>query len=650
MHKILNRTHRAENIDLLKARDYYFQKARVANNKVRNICLLAPILLTVGGMILGSVFNFSDDDNWLDVIVGITAIIAFIADIFVQRYINVEMDRSNTLREEYDVRVLGIKRNLFFGNNSDEGIRELVKVSEFVPDGGKYEVWYRETFSDDDTSNAIAMCMDNTIYTYHVYSAYATLIRNRLCMVAAFFVLYTAWYMLTPDDYFVTMVNPFMLFIALFDWIKELVGSFIVSEEQIGSAGNVIDYVKSNKDQILSDYESKETILRSIEDIVYSNRAQSLFIPKVIRDKFLKNTCVYYRDLDEIKSLYWKDNVTKPEKPEDYEIPAAVTGAPESFGKISGTEVVNMRQIHDALLSMLDDVRSALDEKNIRYMLDGGTLIGAMRKSNNGSFLAWDDDVDLSLESDTVEEAIEAIRAKFGDKYEIQDYDSEKYYSPRLSRFRVRMKNSESFIDEKDSELFELYESRGLFLDVYAYSPILVNKSIDSLYRKIFIHPLHKKIRLAEKEWKTNGKRPKDLKKFNALKEKYMDRAKRYHDYAKCRDYYAYEPHYIEDLKNPGPYIRKEDLYGKEGSEKNFASFENRRFEVPVNPEAVLSAFYGKDWERSPYVPISELRKPKEGSSDAFNIHMYSEDTFDSSKYKHVKSVYIKGKTYQVEK
>ena len=649
MHKILNRTHRRENIDLLKARDYYFQKARIANNRYRVVCLLAPIGLTVLCMVLGTFFNISDDDDWLDAIVGIVAIIAFIIDIFIQRYISEEMEKSNTLREEYDVRVLGIKRNLFFGNNSEEEIKELVKVSEFVPDGGKYEVWYREIFSEDDTANAIVLCMDNTIYTYHVYREYAKFILKILIAVAIFFVLYTAWFMLTPDDYFVAMVNPFMLFIAIFDCIKEMVSWFIVSEEQSESAGNMIEHVKNHKDQILSDSESSETILRSIEDIVYSNRDQSLFIPKYIRDKFLDNKCIYYKDLDEIKSIYWKDKVSKPEKPEDYEIPATVTNASGITESVGNTDVVNMQQIHEALLSMLDDVKAVLDEKNIRFMLDGGTLIGAMRKSNNNSFLAWDDDVDISLESHTAKAAMEAIREKYGDKYEIQDYYSEDYYSPRLSRFRVRMKNSESFIDEKDSELFELYESRGLFLDVYAYSPILVNRFIDGMCRRFVFHTIHKKIRAAETKWRTGGKKTKDLKRFLKLKAKYMDLSKRYLDKAKCNDFYCYEPHYIEDLKKPGPYIRKEDLYGKNDSQKEFAMFEDRRFEVPVNSDAVLSAFYGEEWERSPYVPLSVLKKPVEGSKETFNIHMYSEDTFDSSKYKHVKNVYIKGKTYSTE-
>ena len=32
MHKILNRTHKKRNIDILKARDYYFDKVRLSNN------------------------------------------------------------------------------------------------------------------------------------------------------------------------------------------------------------------------------------------------------------------------------------------------------------------------------------------------------------------------------------------------------------------------------------------------------------------------------------------------------------------------------------------------------------------------------------------------------------------------------------------
>ena len=676
MHKILNRTHRIENINILKARDYYFDKARRANNVFRRICLFAPIAVTLICMIFGSIKNISDDDTWLDVIVGITAIVAFIIDSFIQKYIDDVMEKSNILREEYDCRVLGIKKNLFCGNNSDQEIEDLTKVSRLVPDSSKYEVWYRETFSQDDTNNAICMMMDNTIYTKWVYKDYKEQVLTRLLLLTFGFLMYTLWFISTPSDYFVAMVNPFMLFIALFDGIKELVGSYIVSKSQVKSTENLIDYVKNNKDTILSGYESPETILRSIEDLVISNREKSLFIPKRTRKKYLKNGNDYYKELDEIKTLYWGNDVSKPKEPKDYEIPANVTPPVVGDPPVIDVEhpVVNLEQVHEELLQMLDEVKQVLDEANIRFMLDGGTLIGAIRASNNNSFLPWDDDVDISIKSEDVSKAMEIIRNKLKDRYIVQDYKSENYYSPRLSRFRIRQLNTRSVIDEKDSEFFELYKSRGLFLDVYAFSPILVNRFVDGLYRVLIINPIHRRIRKAETQWKIKDKKSRSMKKYAELREKYRFWADLYVNHAACTKYYAYEPHYMEKgwkgngkivqllkevdwIKNildnmmvPGPYIKCEDMYGKTGQERNYQQFENRTFEVPINPGAVLEKFYGENWEKSPYIDIKDIKAKQTTDSDGQQQcnHMYSIDSFDSSRYKHVKAIYIQDRVYEV--
>ncbi|MEE3495227.1 MAG: S-4TM family putative pore-forming effector [Butyrivibrio sp.] len=655
MHKILNRTHKKRNIDILKARDYYFDKVRLSNNVFRKLCLLAPIGLSVILMIFGTVVDVHEKDDWLDIIVGITAVVAFVIDLFIQKSMSENLEKSNILREEYDCKVLGIKRNLFLGRHSKSEMDELISMSEYVKDGSKYEVWYRETFSDDDTANAICLAMDNTIYSFHAYRSYKSQLVGKMVFLVCVFLLYTAWYQFTPDDYFVAMVNPFVLFIAMFDAVKELISSILVSSEQVKSTENVINYIEKNKSEILSDYEGHETILRSLEDIVYYNRVNSLILPKRTRKKFLSNGNEYYKDLDKIKNKYWEGKtVYKPELPKDYEIPAAATG----IDGVDDSYVVNMEAIHDELLVMLKDTKKVLDKCNISILLDGGTLLGAAR---NNKYLPWDDDVDIAIKTKDVDRVIEELSKdeEFLKKYEIQDYYTEKYYSPRLSRLRIRQKNDHSFIDEKDSELFELYEKRGLFLDIYAYSPVLVNVVIDYLYRLFFICPIHKRIRKTETNWKIKPSKEKYLARFEKQKKVYMDRSDWYKKHAKCEKYYAYEPHYLEfgwmlrgrvgklikkidvlkdflaSLPIPGVYIKGKDLFGEPGQEKQYMQFEDAMYEVPSNVDSVLSIYYGEDWMQSPYKKLDELPIDNNGIQ-------YSMDRFDATRYKHAKAVYIK--------
>ena len=58
MHRILRETHKKENIDLLKARDAYFDKARKQNNRYRTICLMTPIILSLAGTIIIVISHF----------------------------------------------------------------------------------------------------------------------------------------------------------------------------------------------------------------------------------------------------------------------------------------------------------------------------------------------------------------------------------------------------------------------------------------------------------------------------------------------------------------------------------------------------------------------------------------------------------------
>ena len=89
MHKILINTHKESNINILKARDYYFDKARFINNRLRKACLLGPIVVSVAGMFLVPVLRKLSYDvsaqwleSYLDVLVGCIAISAFIIDLY----------------------------------------------------------------------------------------------------------------------------------------------------------------------------------------------------------------------------------------------------------------------------------------------------------------------------------------------------------------------------------------------------------------------------------------------------------------------------------------------------------------------------------------------------------------------------------------
>lgn len=611
MHKILVDTHREENIDLLKARDYYFDTAkRIERFKKFFVNLPAAILIgsyVVLGVLFFLKFRFSlaaydkiDGfvNDYLEYIIGFVTITVFFISLVMDKVISERKEISNMLREEYDVRVFGLKKNMFAYNSKEKDIDKYLRKAKYVKDYYKYEVWYGEVFCDDRNKNILCCQMDNIIYTYYVYGdMYKVFVKKFIACV----LLMAAVIVISLN-----LVNPFLVFFAFVEVLETVWDEISTCKEMKEKNEILINIVgdESKKDIIERDF---PFYLRSLQDSVINNRNNALSAPKKIRKDYLKEGNIFYQRLDDIKKIYLDENsVTMPENADDLEILS-----------MDESRTHSLSEIHKRLNDMLLDVIDILEKNRICYTLDGGTLIGAVRKNisgvetakltpdkwkdcmdyENGGFLFWDDDVDLAIPVNQIEKAKKVIREELGDRYHIQDYYTEEFYSPRLSNFRVREKNTKSRVAEKDSVLWEKYECKGLFLDIYAYSPILVNRFADRIFRRVLIHPIHKKIKSVEDDCRYSDHKKKSVQKFLRMKKRYMKRVEWYTRHAKNEKYYSYTPNFINDITQAGPYIKREYLYG----EARTAKFEGHSFSVPTKPEEVLKSCYGEKWYQSPY-------------------------------------------------
>ena len=592
MNTILQNTHKQKNINYLKVRDLFFDKARTLNKWKAVLVCIPPLVLILSYLPIFPEKFFLVVQR--DLIVGILSIVVFLTSYFLfDKKINGYLSISNAFREEYDCNVFGIPVNIFFLHQPT--IDHYLGKANLAGNHPKYETWYNEVFCDNNYRNVICSQIDNVLYTYLVYIAY-----RRVIVISAIVLTIAS----LVSSFFLGLGTFLLIVVSAFSILQICIESIGRMNDIIASNKKVLDYTETSKEEICTALDGGDvTLLRMFQDVIATNRERSVFIPKYIRNKYLKDGSKFYRQLDEYKKIFYdKGTLTIPSCASDIEI----------FDP-QDQRTVTLDLVQARLLEMLTVVCEAFDREGIRYALDGGSLIGAVRNGTanpptadickvGGKFIFWDDDVDLAIHIHDAERAKEVIRKL--SIYDVQDYSSETYYSPRLSNFRIR--DRDSYICEKDSCLYELYQSRGLFLDVYVYAPILKSKTLDSLYRQVFIHRLYKRVlKTEEKYLKTKGTAscPKILNKFCKLKAKYLKRTNWYCTHAKNDRYFAYTPNYIHDLKKPGPYINAEDLYG----EHNYAEFEGKLMPVPTRPDNVLKAFYG-DWFISPFTSVQELK------------------------------------------
>ena len=612
MNRILKETHKASNIKLLKVRDYYFDIARRYNSIRMLFVCLPPILLAITYIPALSEIGWIDEGR--DIIVGFVSIAAFIMIHFIfERIIQKNLYISNAFREKYDCNVFGIEENPVAYNLDD--MEQHLDKARFVKDFSKYEVWYGEAFCGNNARNVLCCQMDNIIYTYYVYSDYKKIllfipILTYILIFASLFFGFKVFLLI-----FMSVFNILQFYIEIKDNVEDL----------IETNQNIMKIVEDDKDELLPKLDRNgNSVIRMIQDVVISIRNQSLFIPKFIRNRYLKEGNPFYRALDKYKAMYLeKESITIPESADDLEI-----------FDLAETKTITLTQIQQRLTEMMTKVNRVFEEENITYTLDGGTLIGAVRvgdlkspieqvPTKGGDFVFWDDDIDIAipLKDGMLERAKKAIREKLGDEFDVQDYENDRFYSPRLSNFRIRDKKS--IISEKDSQLYDKYQSRGLFIDVYAYMPILHSLSVDKAYRRMFIHPLYKKLKKTEDLYpqysrstkeKDKKKLEKLLLKFDRQKARYMKRVDWYISHAKNDSYRAYTPNYIHDLDNPGPYIPKDYLEVNASR----AQFNRLDLPIPADPDKVLTAFYGK-WYISPYKSIDMLKEERSQQRESDN-------------------------------
>ena len=133
-------------------------------------------------------------------------------------------------------------------------------------------------------------------------------------------------------------------------------------------------------------------------------------------------------------------------------------------------------ELHTILLTALKDFDAVCQKYNLRYILHGGTCLGAIR--HNG-FIPWDDDVDIAMLRSDYEKFLLVAPEEFGDQYTIRTYKTDSAMLTNVMKIEI---NHSGFTRESG-----VHENGGAFLDVFPMSDVPNSKLGQNLQNRIAI-------------------------------------------------------------------------------------------------------------------------------------------------------------------
>lgn len=141
---------------------------------------------------------------------------------------------------------------------------------------------------------------------------------------------------------------------------------------------------------------------------------------------------------------------------------------------------LDLREAQMVMVDILKCVHELCEKHGLRYFLDAGTLIGAVRHKG---FIPWDDDVDIGMLREDYNRFLEIAKKELPKHLFLQTFETDEYYDVYPCPCKVRCNNTLLF--EKDAKNENNKMHNGIYIDVFPYDSLPKSKLMYKIQRTI---------------------------------------------------------------------------------------------------------------------------------------------------------------------
>lgn len=130
---------------------------------------------------------------------------------------------------------------------------------------------------------------------------------------------------------------------------------------------------------------------------------------------------------------------------------------------------ITLRKVQLAQLEIAKEIKRVCEENDIKYWLDSGSLLGAVRHQG---FIPWDDDLDIGMLREDYEKFCKIAPEKLGKEYFLQTWESDPGYNFFFAKVRKLGTRYVEAIWSNANAHMELY------VDIFPYDVFPEKKSL----------------------------------------------------------------------------------------------------------------------------------------------------------------------------